>query len=130
MTHQNFINVISAGLFCGWLTLQVANAAEPSAAAASAVTPPAAGAQAPVAAPMQADNAAAPTAAAALPTPNPDDTIVCKKEDVLGSRVRKVKVCRTKKEWRQESQSAKDFAKGIDKGSAAQPGGDTLSSGG
>jgi hypothetical protein len=121
MTHQNFINAISAFLVCGWLSCQVANAAEQNAAAAPAAD---AAAQARVVVPPKADSAAAEI------TPNPDDAIICKKEDVLGSRVRKAKVCRTKKEWQIEAQAAKDFIKGIDKGTAAQPGGETLPSGG
>lgn len=50
-----------------------------------------------------------------------DDTIVCKKIEVFGSRVRKGQLCRTKKEWRMESESAKDYSKAIQKGSATQP---------
>lgn len=128
MTHVNLIKSISASLFCGWLAFQVVNAAEPSTAPASAATAPAAAAV--VAAPSQTDSAAAPTVAAAQPTPKPGDEIICKKENVLGSRVRKVQVCRTKKEWQLEAQAAKDFTKGIDKGTAPQPGGQALPTGG
>lgn len=129
MTHQNFVKAISAGLVCGWLSCHLANAAEPNAAPA---TVPAAEtvAPAPVGVSPKADSVPAPTPAVAGSTPDPDDEIICKKEDVFGSRVRRVKVCRTKKEWQLEAQGAKDFTKGIDKGTAPQPGGQTLPTGG
>jgi len=151
MTSNKYFVAISAGLLGGLLALQAVVAAEPesapaapAAAAASAATPaptPAASAPADVGAAVQgavpapaatskADNAAAATAATAQPAPNKDDEIVCKKQDVFGSRVRKSQVCRTRKEWQMESQAAKDYTKGINKGSAPAPGGDTLPTGG
>lgn len=130
MTHQNFISALSAILICGWLSFQIANAAEPNVSAAAMAPAADAVAPAPVATPPTIDSAAAQTLAAAPSTPNPDDEIICKKVEVFGSRVRKSKLCRTKKEWKLEAQAAKDFTKGIDKGTAAQPGGESLPTGG
>ncbi len=134
MTHQNFINAIAVLVVGGWLPFQIANAAEPDAASAATATPAAAAAAtapaadavapAPVATAPKAENATAQT------TPNPDDEIICKKIDVFGSRVRKAKMCRTRKEWQLESQAAKDYSKGVDKGTSMQPGGQALPTGG
>jgi len=59
--------------------------------------------------------------AAAQPAPGDDEAVVCKQVEVFGSRVRRGKLCRTKKEWQMETQAAKDFSKAIQKGSATQP---------
>lgn len=134
MTHQNFISAIAVIVVGGWLPFQVACAAEPNAAsAATTTTAAAATAAAPAAdAVTPAPVATAPKAesATAQTTPNPDDEIICKKIDVFGSRVRKAKLCRTRKEWNLEAQAAKDYTKGVDKGTAAQPGGQALPTGG
>jgi hypothetical protein len=148
MTSNNYFVAIAAGLLCGWLSLQGAVAAEPDVApaapavsAATQTAAPAASTKADATTAVQdaapaagvatpkADSAAA-TAAAVQPATNGDDEIVCKKQDVFGSRVRKSQVCRTKKEWQMESQAAKDYTKGVSKGSAPAPGGETLPTGG
>jgi len=152
MTSKTIFLAISASLLCGWLSFQSALAAEPDAAPAPAATTPAASAAAQAATPpvspaesavnaaqgapaaaarTEATSAAASTAASAQPAAGTgDDEIVCKKQDVFGSRVRKSKVCRTKKEWQMESQAAKDYTKGINKGSSPGPGGEALPVGG
>jgi hypothetical protein len=96
--------------------------APPVAASAPAATAPAGSPQPGegAAQPQAVDGAAAP-AAATKPATSDDDVIVCKQVEVFGSRVRRGKLCRTKKEWEMESQSAKDFSKAIQKGSATQP---------
>jgi len=71
--------------------------------------------------PPSTEEAAVPTAKAAQPATSDDDAIICKQVEVFGSRVRRGKLCRTKKEWQMETQSAKDFSKAIQKGSATQP---------
>ena len=130
MTHQNVIKAISVILVCGWLPFQIASAAEPNVASAATAQAADAVAPAPVATPPTPASEAAQTLAAAPSTPNPDDEIICKKIEVFGSRVRKSKLCRTRKEWKLEAQAAKDFTKGIDKGTSAQPGGEALPTGG
>lgn len=154
MTSRNFVAVVSASLLCGWLSFQVAAAAEPEAAQAPAATAPAAdaaaqavmpatstasspaaavqSAPAAAAAAPNAASAAAPAAAAAAaqPAATGDDQVICKTTEVFGSRVRKTKICRTKKEWQMEAQAAKDYTKGINKGSSPGPGGEALPVGG
>lgn len=68
-----------------------------------------------------ADSAAKPEAAATM-----DDPVICKKIDVTGSRVRKEKICRTKSQWAGDTKAAKDFVRGVDRGTASQPGGEGL----
>lgn len=154
MTSKHLSIAISASLLCGWLTFQVVHAAEPDAAPAPAVTAPAADAAAqaltPTASAPTATAGAAQATPAAAATPNAasasaassttaaakptaatgDDEIVCKKQDVFGSRVRKTKICRTKREWQMEAEAARDFTKGINKGSSPGPGGEALPVGG
>ena len=141
MTNKYLIVAISAVLLGGLPSFQAPLAAEPSAAATPAAPPtdaaaaPAASAApvAPAPAAASESHSAATAATAATATQaaaDPGDEIVCKKQDVFGSRVRKSKVCRTKKEWQMESQAAKDYTKGVSKGAAPAPGGDTLATGG
>jgi hypothetical protein len=135
---------ISASLLCGGQSFQAATAAEPDAAPVATAAPAAdaaaravgtaeTAAPAAQAAPAAAAKAEAATATAASAKPaaaTGDDEIVCKKQDVFGSRVRKTKICRTKREWQMEAQAAKDYTKGINKGSAPGPGGEGLPTGG
>jgi hypothetical protein len=142
MTNKYLIVAISAVLMVGLPSFQAPLAAEPSAAATPAAPPPtdAAATAAPAAnaapvAPASASASESHSAATAATTgtqaaADPGDEIVCKKQDIFGSRVRKSKVCRTKKEWQMESQAAKDYTKGVSKGSAPGPGGETLPAGG
>jgi hypothetical protein len=71
--------------------------------------------------PPSTEAAAVPTGKEAKPAASDDDAVICKQVEVFGSRVRRGKLCRTKKEWEMEAQSAKDFSKAIQKGSATQP---------
>jgi hypothetical protein len=54
------------------------------------------------------------TAATAATTAS-DDEVVCKKLPVTGSRVQKEKVCKTKSEWRSESESTKSAMRDIER---------------
>ena len=150
MTSKTIFVALSASLLYGWLSIPVAVAVEPDAApapaaaapaasaatqaatpAASTTDSPATAAQNAAAAKTESTSAAASTAASAKPAAaTGDDEIVCKKQEVFGSRVRKTKICRTKREWQMESQAAKDYTKGINKGSSPGPGGQGLPTGG
>jgi hypothetical protein len=145
MTRRNIFVAIGTSLLCGWLSVAVAAepeaapaaaapaahaAAQAAAPAASATDSPATAVQNAAAARTEAVSAGTPTAAATQPATSGDDEIVCKKQEVFGSRVRKTKICRTKREWQMESQAAKDYTKGINKGSSPGPGGEALPVGG
>jgi hypothetical protein len=69
--------------------------------------------------------------AAAANTPQAgDDEIVCKKIQMTGTRLRKGKVCKSQKEWRELANSARDMMKRNDRKRSTQPGGETLIGGG
>jgi hypothetical protein len=82
--------------------------ANPAPAAAKNATPAAAPGGTPAAA------AVASTAAQAADA----DQTICRRVDVLGSRVRKEKVCKTKKEWELYEISKRETLRGIDRGAS------------
>jgi hypothetical protein len=68
---------------------------------------------------LAASPAAAQTAPVAMEAPTPKveestaaadplDQIECRKEDISGSRLRKVKVCKTKREWENQGRRAQE----------------------
>lgn len=59
-----------------------------------------------------------------------DNEIVCKKIQVTGSRVRKEKVCKSQREWREIAAAARAMMKRNDRKSSTQPGGESLIPGG
>jgi hypothetical protein len=59
-----------------------------------------------------------------------DEEIVCKKIQMTGTRLRKGKVCKSQKEWRELANSARDVMKRNDRKRSTQPGGETLIGGG
>ncbi len=79
----------------------------------SAIAPCAMADETPVAAPVASTTAAATPAAPAeaMPAAKPKSKgseVVCKSEDVTGSRLGAHKVCQTRDQWRQESQDQED----------------------
>lgn len=67
-------------------------------------------ATAPVAPVAPATTAAAPTAVAAA-TPNPEQKIICKEEDTVGTRLGAHKVCMTRAQWRITTTQERDVVK-------------------
>jgi hypothetical protein len=66
-------------------------------------------------------------ALAADPVPEPigtgatdEDRIVCKKQEETGTRLRRRNICRTESAWRAQEESAKGFAKNLNRRSASQ----------
>ena len=45
------------------------------------------------------------------PAPSPDDKVVCKRFDVIGSLVKKRKVCYTRAEWKKMNERDQDAAR-------------------
>ena len=76
-----------------------------------------------------AEEATAPQpAAATAAVADEDDTVVCKKIQDTGSRVRRTKVCKTKSEWNAAEKGAQDTMRGIQQ-KGVQPGGESLQPG-
>ncbi|BCW90257.1 hypothetical protein sos41_34250 [Alphaproteobacteria bacterium SO-S41] len=75
-----------------------------------------------------AEEAAAPQPAATAAAAEEEDTVVCKKIQDTGSRVRRTKVCKTKSEWNAAEKGAQDTMRGIQQ-KGVQPGGDSLQPG-
>ncbi len=69
-------------------------------------------------------------AAKAVAAAEDDDPIICKKQPVTGSRVRKEKICKPRSSWAADTKAAKDFLKSIERGTQGQPGGESLPAGG
>jgi hypothetical protein len=95
-----------------------ANAANATHAASAASAPTAAPPSSGAAAVDSASKPAAPAPSAAqvaATAADADDRQICRRVDVLGSRVRKEKICRTRAEWDQVQQRAQETMRGIDR---------------
>jgi hypothetical protein len=66
------------------------------------------GQPAPAAAPQTAAPQSPATAGAKPTPPNPDDQVICKREPEPGSRLGGQRVCLTRRDWRQQSDDARD----------------------
>jgi len=56
--------------------------------------------------------------------------VICRRLAVTGSRVRKETVCKTRSAWAADTKGAQEYLKSIERGSGAQPGGQSLPTGG
>jgi hypothetical protein len=123
MIRNKWVHVLGNG--CLILALATGGlAADPAPPESSAAKTETTTAKPAVAAATNADSVVTQDASAAT-----DDPVICKKIDVTGSRVRKEKICRTKSQWVADTKAAKDFVKGVERGTASQPGGEGLPTG-
>jgi hypothetical protein len=54
------------------------------------------------------------------------EEVICKRQPVTGTRVRKVKVCRSKAEWAAESRQIKEALRSNERNTSTGPGGQVL----
>ena len=120
---------VLAGLTAGCATDTATTAAAPAAAAAPAPTAAPAEGAAPAAPAEGAAPAAAPTKTAAKEEAFPPDQKVCRIYEVTGTRIAKQKICKTREEWAEQYRTYQESVRGIQESGAAQPGGESLSSG-